>query len=193
MSDMAYQPEVTELLLAFSDGERDAMDDLMPIVYSQMRQMAHNQLRRERRDHTLNTTALVHEAFLKLVDQNRVQWQNRNHFFAIAAQAMRRILVNYAKMRQRKKRGGDAAKVSFDEQQVLPQARPEELIALDEALTRLEAVDERRARIVECRYFAGFSIDETAEILGVSARTVKRDWTLARAWLYREIAADLAA
>lgn len=186
---MASDPrvEVTQLLIAYSGGDQQALDDLMPAVYEELRTLAHRSLRRERSDHTLKTTDLVHEAFLKLIDQNRVEWQNRNHFFAIAAQAMRRILINYAKMRKRLKRGGGAAKVSLDDAIVLSDERADELIALDEALERLEKVSERRARIVECRYFGGFNIQETADILGVSARTVKREWTVARAWLYRAL------
>ncbi|GAB5518024.1 MAG: sigma-70 family RNA polymerase sigma factor [Rhodothermales bacterium] len=182
--------EVTQLLQAYTEGQSDALDALMPAVYQQLRGLAHRYLRGERMGHTLNTTALVHEAYLKLIDQNRVQWQSRQHFYAIAAQAMRRILVNYARNRQRIKRGGNAQRVEFDEALGLSDERADEVLALDEALTRLEASNERRARIVECRYFVGFTIEETAAILEISPRTVKREWTVAKAWLYREMTAE---
>ncbi len=184
---MNHQDQVTQLLLAFSGGQRDVLDDLLPVVYEELRGMAHRYLRHERAGHTLNTTALVHEAFLKLVDQNRVAWQNRNHFFAIAATAMRRILVNYAKARQRLKRGGKAPKVSLEEAAYLTEEKADELVALDEALAQLEKHNPRRARVIECRYFGGFSVEETAEILDVSTRTVKRETQVARAWLYRQM------
>ncbi|MEM6644675.1 MAG: sigma-70 family RNA polymerase sigma factor [Bacteroidota bacterium] len=182
--------QVTQLLHAYTEGQPDALDALMPAVYQHLRELAHRYLRQERMGHTLNTTALVHEAYLKLIDQHRVQWQSRQHFYAIAAQAMRRILVNYARNRMRLKRGGDAPHVAYDEALGLSDERADEVVALDEALTRLEAANARRARIVECRYFVGFTIEETAAVLGISPRTVKREWTVAKAWLYREMTRD---
>ena len=157
--------QITEMLLAWSDGA--SLDKLMPLVYEELHRQASRYLRKERQGHTLQTTALIHEAYLKLVDQRAVKWQNRAHFFGIAAQAMRRILVDYARERHREK-GID-------------------LVALDEALTRLEKFDARQARIVELRYFSGLDINETAEVLGVSNATVRRDWNIAKAWLKQEI------
>ncbi len=181
------QPDITQLLQAIGDGDAGAGAQLMPVVYDELRQLAHRQLRRERTDHTLNTTALVHEAYLKLVQQDAAGWRNRGHFFGIAVQAMRRILVDYARRRIADKRGGGLAPVSLDEATIKVEERAVELIALDEALTRLAGFDERAAKLVECRFFGGLSIDETADALGVSPATVKRDWAAARAWLYREL------
>lgn len=181
------QHDVTQLLLEWSDGDGDALDHLMPLVYEELRGVAHRYMRRERNDHTLSTTALVHEAYLKLVDQHRVQWQNRAHFFAIAAQAMRRILLMYARKRKAAKRGGGQAPAALDENMLVSDDRIEEIVALDEALTRLAAMDERLARVVEYRYFGGLTIDETAEVMGLSSATIKRDWRTARAWLFREM------
>ena len=181
-------PDVTALLDNLARRDYQALDRLVPLVYDELRRVAHRQLYAERAEHTLDTTALVHEAYLKLVrNPPNVQWQNRAHFFAVAARAMRQILVNYAKARSRAKRGGDATKISLDEAVIMPTARAGELVALDEALERLEAMDERQSRIVECRYFGGLTLEETAAVLGVSVATVKRDWTVARAWLYREV------
>jgi RNA polymerase sigma factor (TIGR02999 family) len=183
--------QITQLLERLGAGNREALDDLLPLIYDRLQQMAHAQLRRERQGHTLNTTALVHEAYLKLVDQTQVQWQNRGHFFALASIAMRRILVNYAKARSRQKRGGDAARVSLDDApELMSEERAEEIVALDEALTRLAAINERGAKVVECRFFAGLSIEETADALGIAPMTVKRDWMLAKTWLKREVGGD---
>jgi RNA polymerase sigma factor (TIGR02999 family) len=174
---------VTRLLVELSDGNEAAMDELMPIVYDELRQIARGQLRGERSDHTLNTTALVHEAYLKLVRLDRIQWQNRAQFFGIAAQAMRRILINYAVKRNAQKRGGGTPDVPLDDAVVMSPAQATELIALNDALEQLEALSPRQGRVVECRFFAGMTIGETAAALDVSPATVKRDWTAARAWL----------
>jgi len=182
-----YHNEITQLLLDLSGGNRAAVDALMPLVYDELRQLAHRQLIGERRGHTLNTTALVHEAYLKLVDQKRVGWQNRAHFFAIASQAMRRILINYAKGRLAEKRGGGQPLVTFDEQSVVKEARAEELVALDEALSELAQLNERQSKVVECQFFGGLTHEEIAAVLAVSVPTVRRDWRLARAWLSREL------
>ncbi|HSM36216.1 MAG TPA: ECF-type sigma factor, partial [Longimicrobiales bacterium] len=161
---------------------------LFPLVYEELRRVAHGQLYGERSGHTLDTTALVNEAYMKLVRHPpRMQLQSRMHFFAVAARAMRQILVNHAKARSRAKRGGDAPVIRLDEEMVTPEPRPEELVALDDALKRLEDIDGRQSRVVELRYFGGLTIEETAQVLGISAVTVKRDWTTARAWLYREV------
>lgn len=185
---MGENREVTRLLVAMADGDREALDRLLPLVYDELRRIAHRQMRGERSDHTLASTDLVHEAYLKLVGLDGVEWQNRAHFLAVAAQAMRRILVNYAVSRNAQKRGGARKKISLDAVELLASQPTEELLALDEALRRLEAVNERHARIVECRFFAGMSIEETAEVVGHSPATVKRDWVMARAWLHRELA-----
>ena len=179
--------EVTRLLLAWSDGDRGALDQLMPLVYSELRRMAHRRLGAERPGHTLRSTALVNEVYLRLVDQNQLQWQNRAHFFAVAAQLMRHILVDYARARQNAKRGGKAVKVPLEGAAEISSERSTELVALDDALTSLAEFDQRRSKIVELRFFGGLSIEETAEVLGVSPGTVMRDWTLAKAWLQREI------
>jgi RNA polymerase sigma factor (TIGR02999 family) len=187
---LAPDADVTRLLLDLSGGSREAMDRLLPAIYGELRRIAQERLRRERDDHTLSTTDLVHEAYLRLVDVTRVQWRDRAHFYAAAAGVMRRLLVDWARAKHAEKRGGDARAISLDgmagEGPAAP-TRPEELLALDEALDRLRARSERQARVVECRYFAGLSIEETAEALGVSATTVKDDWRIARAWLYREL------
>ena len=175
------------MLEALVDGDRSAMARLLPIVYDELRGLAHKQLFNERRDHTFNTTDLVHEAYLKLVKLDRIRWQNRAHFFAIAAQAMRNILVNYAVKRKAQKRGGGQDRIPLDEALVMSEQRAEALLALDEALTRLQAFSERQHRIVECRFFGGLNIEETAEALDISPATVKRDWNVARAWLNREM------
>ena len=165
------------------------MDEFFPVVYEELRRIAHRELRHERTDHTLGTTALVHEAYLKLARLDRIRWQSRAHFLAVAAQAMRRVLVDYAVARRAQKRGGGHAPESLDDAVAMAEARGDELLALDDALRQLQALDERHARIVECRFFGGMSIEETAEALGVSPATVKREWTLARAWLNRELSA----
>jgi len=180
--------QITQLLKEWSDGRREALDALMPLIYEELRRQAGRYLKKERGNHTLQTTALINEAYLKLIDQREVVWQNRTHFFAIAAQAMRRILVDYARERHREKRGGAAENLPLDE--ALTIATPEksvDLVALDEALNQLAKFDARQARVVELRYFSGLSIDETAEILGVSNVTVRRDWDLAKSWLHLQL------
>jgi RNA polymerase sigma factor (TIGR02999 family) len=178
--------EVTELLLAAQAGSPDATDRLLPLVYDELKRLAAGYLRVERADHTLQTTALVHEAYLKLVDQRRTTWQNRGHFFGIAAQAMRRILVDHARRRQARKR--DAGRpVTLDDNLAGASPDTEDVLAVDEALQRLGVLDPRQARIVELRYFAGLSIEQTAEAVEVSPATVKRDWLSAKAWLQREL------
>jgi RNA polymerase sigma factor (TIGR02999 family) len=181
---------VTELLLQIEAGNRTVVDELMPLLYSELRGLAQRQLRAERRNHTLSPTALVHEAYLKLVDQEKVQWQNRAHFLAIASQAMRRILINYANARRAQKRGGGQALVTFDEAAVISEAKPELLVELDDALKRLESLDERQAKIVEFSFFGGLTHREIATVLGVSVPTVRRDWRFAKAWLNRELSAS---
>ena len=186
---MTFAPasEITGLLVDWSNGDQTALEKLLPLVEQELRRLAHSYMRRENRDHTLQTTALVNEAYLKLIDQKKTRWQNRAHFFGIAAQIMRRILLNYARDQHREKRGGKAVQVSLSEASVVCLEKPEELIALDEALERLAAVDERKSRVVELRYFGGLEIDEIAEVLKVSPITVMRDWKFARAWLFREM------
>jgi len=180
--------EVTLLLNELEGGNRGVTDRLLGLVYSELKNIARGQLHRERKDHTLNTTALVHEAYLNLVGQDRVKWKNRSHFLGVAAQAMRRILLNYARDRKALKRGGGDPHVSIDDaEQVMSEQRADELIALDDSLERLNAIDPRKAKIVECRYFAGLSIEETADIIEISPATVKRDWAMARAWLFRDM------
>ena len=182
--------EVTRLLKDWSSGESAALDQLMPIVYSELRRVAAGYLRRERQEHTLQPTALVNEAYLRLIDQKHVNWQNRAHFVGVAAQMMRRILVDHAKSHNRAKRGGGAQRVSLDEAVALSEERADELVELDKALTALAAFDERKSRVVELKYFGGLSVEETAEVLQVSVITVARDWKLAKAWLYTHIKED---
>jgi RNA polymerase sigma factor (TIGR02999 family) len=184
---MSASQDITELLIDWSAGDPAALENLMPLVERELHRLAHNYMRREPAGHTLQTTALINETFLRLVDQTRVRWQNRAHFFGIAAKIMRRILLNYARDRKRAKRGGRALQVSFSEVDAVSVERSMELIALDDALLRLAAVDERKSRVVELRYFGGLSVEETAEVLGVSAVTVMRDWNMAKAWLAREV------
>lgn len=184
---MSDPGEVTRLLQELGHGAR-AVDHLLPIVYDQLKQLAQRQLRGERSDHTLQTTDLVHEAYLKLSGLERIKWKSRAQFFAIAAQAMHRVLVDYALSRRAAKRGGGRHKVPFDEAMLVSAEQAEEVLALHDALTGLEQMQPRLAQIVECRYFAGMSIEETAEALDISPATVKRAWTLARAWLNRELA-----
>ncbi len=181
--------DVTRALHACTAGEPEAQDRLLPLVYDQLRAIAQRALQREQPGHTLETGALVHEAWLRLVDLERIGWRDRAHFFGACAQVMRRVLIDYARRRQAEKRGGPAAApVPLEEVIVAAQDRPADLLALDEALERLAALSPRQARIVECRFFAGMSVEDTAEALGTSPATVKRDWTLARAWLNRELA-----
>jgi len=178
--------DVSQLLMDLSRGDQDALAKLIPLVYGELRALADSYLRRERSDHTLQPTALVHEAFLRLVDQE-LHLQNRGHFFGVAAQAMRHILVEHARARHAIKRGGEAQKLSLDEAMDHPEEREVDLIALDDALNSLAGFDPRQARIVELRYFAGLTIEEVAQVLGISPATVKREWILARTWLHREI------
>jgi RNA polymerase sigma factor (TIGR02999 family) len=179
--------QITGLLVDWSNGDQTALDKLLPLVEQELHRLAHRHMRRENRDHTLQTTALVNEAYLKLIDQNQTRWQNRAHFFAIAARIMRRILLNYARDQHREKRGGKAVQISLSEVSVASFGVPDELIALDEALKRLSLEDERKGRVVELRYFGGLENDEIAEVLGVSSITVMRDWRFAKAWLLREM------
>jgi RNA polymerase sigma factor (TIGR02999 family) len=188
MSEGAAPEAVTQLLVEWQNGSQKALDRLIPLVYEELRTIAGRYLSRESPSHTLQSTALVHEAYFKLIGQRRVQWQNRAHFFGIAAQMMRRILVDHARHQHRDKRGGPAPKLSLDE--AIAMAEPEadvDLLALDEALTALAQIDPRGARIIELRFFSALTIDETAEVLDISPGTVKRDWSAARAWLYREM------
>ncbi len=183
--------DVTQLLLKWSQGDREAMEELLPMVYRELQKIAHRYLNKERGEHTLQTTALVHEAYLKLIDQNRVQWQNRAHFFGIAAQAMRRILVDNARQRLANKRGSGAEKISIDDKEIdISDEKASNLVELDFALKKLAELDPNKARLVELRYFGGLSLEETAEVLGVSRPTVIRQWRLAKAWLYKEIAGE---
>ena len=184
---MPSPSEITELLVCWSNGDRAALERLMPLVERELHRLAHHYMRREHKDHTLQTTALINETFLRLVDQDRVTWQNRSHFYGIAAQIMRRVLLNYARDKKREKRGGGAYKVSLSEADAVAEERSVEILALDEALQKLSALDERKGRVVELRYFGGLSVQETAEVLAVSPVTVARDWDMARAWLAREM------
>ena len=187
------QGTITQLLLAVRAGDGLAMERLYPLIYDQLHQLAHFALRREPTGHTFATTDLVHEAYLKLVDQTRVEWHDRRHFFAVASRAMRRILVDYARRHATAKRGGGRRPLTLDESLMTVDDRADTLLALDESLGRLEAVDGRLARVVECRFFGGLTEEETAEVLGVTARTVRRDWTKARDWLYRELSQGAGA
>jgi RNA polymerase sigma factor (TIGR02999 family) len=179
--------EVTNLLIQLKNGNRDAQSRLIPLVYAELRRLAAVYMRRERSGHTLQATALVHEAYLRLAGQDGISWQNRAHFFGVAANIMRRILVDHARAKQAKKRGGLDQKVSFDEAVLVQPEAPQQFLALDEALERLAKRDPRESRIVELRFFGGLSDEETAEVLGISVRTVKRDWKVARAWLYQQL------
>ena len=186
---MAAQPEtVTGMLAEWSDsGNREALDRLMPIVYDELRRQAARYLKHERQGHTLQTTALVHEAYVRLIDQAGVRWQNRAHFFAIAAEMMRRILVDHARKRRAAKRGGEAVGVTLNEEVQGSGEQNLDLLAVDEALTKLAALDQQQARVIELRFFGGLNVEETAEVLGISERTVKRDWSVAKAWIRREL------
>jgi len=179
--------EVSHLLRAWSDGDQTALDKLLPLVYEELRRMAKRHMGRQSPGHTLQTTALIHEAYLRLVDQKETRWQNRAHFFAVAARAMRSILVDYARARHAAKRGGGVLVVSLDEAAVASDERAAELVALDDALESLSAIDRRKCQVVELRHFGGLSVEETAEVLNVSSETVARDWRLARTWLLREL------
>jgi len=177
--------EVTDLLLRWSNGDAGALDQLTPVIYDDLRRLARSLLSQERPDHTLSATALVHEAYLKLIDQRRVQWHNRAHFFGAAAHVMRRVLVDHARARASSKRGGSAVKIAMDDSLAIVDALSEDLLDLDAAIDALAAVDGRKARVVEMKFFAGMTSQETAEALHVSDATVERDWTLARAWLIK--------
>ena len=179
--------EITKLLVDWSNGREEALGELLPVVYGELRRAARRSLRRERPNHTLSGTALVNEVYLQLVDQAAVQWQNRAHFFGIAANLMRQILVQHARRHQTAKRGGGQYLLALDEDAVVTPERPVDLVALDEALSHLAERDERKSRIVELRFFGGLSTEETAEVLDISPRTVKREWRLAKAWLYHEL------
>jgi RNA polymerase sigma-70 factor (ECF subfamily) len=180
--------DVTRLLLAWSGGDREALEKLLPLVYSELRRRAESQMRRERSEHTLQPTALVHEAYLKLVDQQGVAWKDRAHFFAVASRAMRQILVDHARRRRTAKHGGQELRLSIEDVALATQPRSLDLLALDLALDRLAALDERQSRLVELRVFGGLTIEEAADVLGCSHATVSRDWKHAEAWLHREMA-----
>jgi RNA polymerase sigma factor (TIGR02999 family) len=179
--------EITQLLVAWNKGEAAALEKLAPLVHAELHRLAKHFMAGERQGHLLQTTALVNEAYLRMIDWKNVEWQNRAHFFGLAAQIMRRILVDFARARQREKRGGDAFYVSLSEVDRRPQQQRADLVALDDALQTLERLDPRQARVVELRYFAGLSLEETAEALNISVMTVRRDWSLAGAWLFREL------
>lgn len=179
--------EVTQLLVAWSHGDQAAVDRLFPLVAAELHRLAHRFMRREPTGHTLQTTALVNEAYLRLVDASQVAWQDRAHFFAVSATLMRRILVDFARSRRYRKRGGDAVTLRLDEAMVPVPPPGIDVIALDEALERLSAFDPRASRIIELRFFGGLTIDETAEVVGVSARTIKHEWATAKAWLFGEL------
>jgi RNA polymerase sigma factor (TIGR02999 family) len=180
--------DITRLLRELTKGHSGALDDLIPLVYDELRRISHRHLRREDPGHTLSTTALVHEAYVKLVRVDEVEWRDRAHFFAMAGRLMRRILIDYARTRRRMKRGGDLVRVPPEESMRAPDEHVDSLLALDEALERLEARSPRQSEVVHCRFFAGLSVTETAAVLGVSEATVKRDWSFSRAWLGRALA-----
>lgn len=188
---MLSREEITQFLHRATEGDREALDLVFSTVYEELHRLARTQRRRWDGNHTLNTTSLIHEAYLKLVDQEGASWNDLSHFLAVAARAMRHILVNYAERQRAAKRGGGKEPLSMEEGAFLAPEAAEEILALNEALERLEAVSERRARVVEARFFGGYTIEDTADLLGISPATVKRDWALASAWLYREIRASL--
>jgi RNA polymerase sigma factor (TIGR02999 family) len=193
MSSPSSPPhEITQLLAEWSDGNQAALDKLYPLVYKELRRLAHGYLRRERKGHTLQTTALINEAYLRLVDQKHVHWANRSHFFGISAQIMRRILIDHARRYDYAKRGGAAQRISLDEAAVVSKERARALLLLDEALNSLAKIDPRRSHVVELRYFGGLSNEEIAGVLKISENTVTRDWNLARAWLYQELSGSVA-
>jgi RNA polymerase sigma-70 factor, ECF subfamily len=179
--------EVTQLLVDWGNGNQAALDQLIPLVYTELRQLARRYMSRKRPGHTMQTTALIHEAYLRLVDQNQVRWENRAHFLGIAARLMRQILIEHARRHTRAKRGGGAGTIALDEAAIVSQTRAAELLALDDALERLAAIDPRKSRVVELRFFGGLSVEEAAIVLNVAPNTVLRDWRLAKAWLHREI------
>ncbi len=188
----AAPEEITRLLINWRNGDKAALDQLTPLVYEELRRLARGFMRRERHDHTLQTSALINEAYLRLVDQDETNWQNRAHFFAVAAQIMRHILVDHARSHGYEKRGAGAQKVGLDEVMVISEDRARELVELDEALTSLATVDPRKSRIIELRFFGGLNIDETAEVMELSPTTVQREWRAAKAWLRRFIKGEVA-
>ena len=188
-TDVNESHQITEMLKNWGEGKEEALNSLMPLVYDELRRQASRFLRKERSGHTLQTTALINEAYLKLIDQSKVNWQNRSHFFAIASKAMRRILVDHARTRNREKRGGSAEDLPIDDAlQIASPQRSVDIVALDEALERLAKLDPRQVKIVELRYFSGLTNDETAAILGISNATVRSDWSMAKAWLRQQLA-----
>jgi RNA polymerase sigma factor (TIGR02999 family) len=187
MADEQGAENITQLLVELSHGDRDKVDLLLPMIYEELRRLAASYLRRERPDHTLQPTALVHEAYLRLIDQTRVNWQNRAHFFGVAAQIMRRLLVDHARKHNAGKRGYDFQKLSLDENIDKAAERNAEIVALDDALKALALVDEQKARIVELRYFGGLTVEETAEAMGVTPITIERHWRMAKAWLHSQL------
>lgn len=187
---MKSSTRITALLIEWSNGDTSALAELMPLVESELRRLARCHVRRMQPGGTMQTTAVINEAYIRLVDQNRVRWQNRAHFYGIAAKTIRRVLLNHIRDKKRQKRGGGAYPVSLSQALGVTDERSAELLALDDALNKLAVVDERKARVVEMRYFGGLSVDETAEVLGVSGVTVKRDWMTAKAWLLREMSDD---
>ena len=184
---MPARSDATELLVAWSNGDESAFDKLVPLVYQELRALARRYMRHERPDHTLQATALVNEAYVRLIDINRIQWQNRSHFLAVAAQTMRRILVEFARQRRRQKRGGDALRVTIDDALEIAEDKGADLVALSDALSALATFDSRMSQVVELRFFGGLTVQETADVLNVSPETVMRDWKTAKAWLLREL------
>jgi len=187
---MDGSPEITQLLLAWERGDQSALERLMTLVQEELRRLASGFMRKERKGHLLQTTALVNEAYLRLVDQTQVHWRNRNQFFAVAATCMRRVLLDYARAQECDKRGGGAEHIALSDAPPLPDEKAAEIVALDEALRELETQDARKSQIVELRYFGGYTVEEVAEILGVPKTTIEREWRMARAWLQRELGDD---
>ena len=182
--------QVTQLLVAWSSGDEAALQELMPLVYDELRKLAHHYIRRERPGHTLQTSGLVNEAYLRLVDQTKIQWQSRKHFYGIAARLMRQILVDYARKQSYAKRGGDAQRVELDEKLIISKDRAADIVDLDDALKKLAEIDPRQSQIVELRFFGGLSVEETAEVLSISVSTLMRDWVVAKSWLKRAISSE---
>jgi RNA polymerase sigma factor (TIGR02999 family) len=191
MANPANGTKITELLIDWNNGRNGALEDLLPLVYGELRRLAAHRLRQERPDHTLQPTALVHEAYLRLVDQRRVRWQNRAHFYGVAAHIMRRILVDQARARKADKRGGEWQRVTLTDNKTPNESRDVDVLALDNALQRLATLDPQQERIVELRYFGGLTLEETAEVVGISTATVKREWAIAKAWLRAELSGQL--
>jgi len=187
---LSHSENVTGLLIDWRNGDQSAYERLVPMVYAELHRLAHHYMNRERADHTLQTTALVNEAYVRLVDQKRTNWQNRAQFFGICAELMRRILVDYARQQQYQKRGGGAQRVTLDETAQVTEEKTADLVALDEALKSLAKFDPRKARVVELRFFGGLNVDETAEVMGIHANTVIRDWSAARSWLYKAVTSE---